>query len=144
MVTMLEIVQDAFEEISVKTAEIPLTSDELQSGIRRCNDMLTEWDDIGIIYGYTPVLNGDDIVSIDRNAVAAVKYNLAIRLCPSFQKVASSELIAVAQSTLDRLMATSTDLSIINYPDSLPMGSGNDCHSYEDNRFFPANKKENF
>jgi len=47
MATMLEVVEDAFEEIGVKTAEVPLTNDELQSGIRRCNDMLAEWDDIG-------------------------------------------------------------------------------------------------
>lgn len=145
MVAMREIVEDAFEELSVKTAEIALTDNELQSGIRRCNDMLSEWDDIGIITGFTPVLNGDDEVNIDRNAVGAVKYNLAIRLAPSFQVVLGNDLIAVAQSSLDRLMASSTDLSVIAYPDSLPMGSGNQCSGYDtDERFFPNNKTDNF
>ena len=72
MTTMITIVEDAFEEIGVKTAEVPLTADELQSGIRRCNDMLLEWDDIGIIVGYTEVLNGDDTVNIERNAGSSI------------------------------------------------------------------------
>lgn len=142
---MREVVQDAFEEIGVKTAEVPLTDDELQSGIRRCNDMLTEWDDIGIIVGYNPVLNGDDIIEVDRNAVAAIKYNLAIRLAPSFQKIVGNTLAALASGTLDVLMASNTDISNIAYPDTLPLGSGNQCSSNDtDRRFFPNNKTENF
>lgn len=145
MTTMREVVEDAFEEVGVKTAEVPLTDDELQSGIRRCNDMLTEWDDIGIIFGYTPVLNGDDTISVERNAIGAVKYNLAIRLAPSFQKVVGNALVALASGTMEILMASNSDLSNVAYPDSLPLGSGNQCASNDtDRRFFPNNKTENF
>lgn len=145
MTTIREVVEDAFEEIGVKTAEVPLTDDELQSGIRRCNDMLTEWDDIGIIFGYTPVLNGDDTINVERNAIGAVKYNLAIRLAPSFQKVVGNALVALASGTMEILMASNSDLSNVAYPDSLPLGSGNQCASNDtDRRFFPNNKTENF
>ena len=142
---MRVIVQDAFEEIGVKTAEVALTDDELQSGIRRCNDMLLEWDDIGIIVGYTEVLNGDDVVNVERNAIAAVKYNLAIRLAPSFQKLVGAALAALASGTMEVLMASGTDLSNIAYPDTLPLGSGNQCANDGTNqRFFPNNKTDNF
>lgn len=145
MATMLEIVNDAAEEIGAKTAEIPLESDELQAGIRRCNDMLTEWDDQGIIVGYNPVTNGSDEVEIDRNAVAAVKYNLAIRMAPSFRKIVSSALGGIAQSTLDRLMNANTFIGEAEYPGTLPIGSGNECADLDvDRRFYPDNKKENF
>ena len=145
MTTMRVLVEDAFEEIGVKTAEVPLTNDELQSGIRRCNDMLLEWDDIGIIVGYSEVLNGDDTVTVDRNAVAAVKYNLAIRLAPSYQKLVGAALAALASGTIEVLMASSTDLSNIAYPDTLPLGSGNQCANNDTNqRFFPNNKTDNF
>ena len=142
---MREVVQDAFEEIGVKAAEVSLTGDELQSGIRRCNDMRLEWDDIGTITGYIELLNGDDVLNIDRNAVGAVKYNLATRLAPSFQKPITIELATLARNTLDTLMASGTDLSNIAYPDTLPLGSGNRCaDSDTDRRFFPVNKTDNF
>ena len=145
MVTMREVVQDAAEEIGAKTAEIPLESDELQSGIRRCNDMLTEWDDIGIISGYNPVLNGDDILEADRNAVAAIKYNLAIRMAPSFRKVVSTALGVIASDTLSRLEASGAFIGNVEFPDTLPMGSGNECPGLDtDRRFFNSNKIENF
>lgn len=145
MTTMITIVEDAFEEIGVKTAEVDLTGDELQSGIRRCNDMLLQWDDLGIIVGYNEVLNGDDVVNVERSAEGAVKYNLAIRLAPSYQKLITPALAAIASGTLDVLMASNTDLSNIAYPDTLPLGSGNQCANNDINRrFFPNNKTDNF
>ena len=143
MTTLREIVQDAFEEIGVKTAEVTLTNDELQSGIRRFNDMMTAWADIGITTAFDEVLNGDDTVDLDRSAIGAAKYNLAIRLAPSYQKVVSPALAALASGTIETLMASITDLSTIAYPDTLPMGSGNHCDGY-DQRFFPQNKTSNF
>lgn len=145
MTTIREVVQDAFEEIGVKTAEIPLTDDELQSGIRRCNDMLLEWDDIGIIEGYNEVLNGDDVISVERSAIGAVKYNLAIRLAPSFQKPISASLASLASGTMSVLLASNSYIGEIAYPDTLPVGSGNECQSsYNDDRFFSTNKPSNF
>ena len=145
MATMREVVQDAFEEIGVKTAEVPLTDDELQSGIRRCNDMLTEWADIGITPGYNEVFNGDDVIQVDRNAVGAIKYNLATRLAPSYQKIIGIGLATNASTTYETLLASVTDLSNIAYPDTLPLGSGNYCgDNRTDSTFFPNNKPSNF
>lgn len=145
MTTMLEIVQDAMEEIGVKTAEVPLTNDELQSGIRRCNDLLTSWADIGTVPTYNPVLNGSDTVEIETSAVGAVKYNLAIRLAPSYQKVITPALKLMADESLAMLEASVSFIGNVAYPDTLPMGSGNDCaDSYRDTRFFPVNSDENF
>jgi len=142
---MLEVVEDAFEEIGVKTAEEALESDELQSGIRRCNDMLTEWDDLGIIVGYNPVLNGDDTLEVDRNAISAIKLKLAIKLAPSYQKPVTVILAQNAAESFGRLEASSSNIGEIAYPDSLPLGSGNQCPSTNiDRRFFNNNKTDNF
>lgn len=142
---MREVVQDAFEEIGVKTAEVSLTGDELQSGIRRCNDMLTEWDDIGIIVGYNEVLNGDDTINVERSAISAVKYSLAIRLAPSYQKVVSAALASLAGGTMDVLLASSSYIGEVELPDTMPIGSGNECSASDiDRRFFPNNKRDNF
>lgn len=145
MTTMLEVVEDAFEEIAVKTAEVSLESDELQAGIRRCNDMLTEWDDQGIIVGYNPVLNGSDTLEVDRNAIGAIKLKLAIRLAPSFQKPVTIILNQNANEAFDRLLASSSNIGPVAFPDTLPLGSGNYCPSESvDARFFDSNKTENF
>lgn len=144
MTTMREVVEDALEEIGVKTAEVSLTNDELQSGIRRCNDMLTEWDDASIIVGYNPVLNGDDAIEVDRNAVGAIKYNLAIRLASSFDKIVNQALAKNASDSMSRLEASSSNI-IVAFPDTLPLGSGNQCPNINtDRRFFNSNKTENF
>ncbi len=145
MTTMRVLVQDAFEEIGVKKAEIALTPDELQSGIRRANDLLTSWADIGYIVGYNPVFNGDDIVEIDTSALGAAKYNLATRLAPSYQKAVSIELATIAADTFATLINSNIFIGEVAYPDTLPLGSGNQgCNTNTDARFFNSNKKENF
>ena len=93
MTTMREVVEDALEDITVKKAEVALTNDELQSGIRRLNDMLAQWNELGIIAGYNPVTNGDDTLELEPAAIAAAKAKLAIRLAPSFSKIVTPALV---------------------------------------------------
>lgn len=145
MATMREVVEDALEDIQVKTAETAVENDELQSGIRRVNDMLTEWADSGILPGYKEVLNADDVLNVERNAIGAIKTNVAIMLAPSFGKVASRELVQIASDKLAALRASTFYIGPVAFPDTLPLGSGNECpSSYDDERFFPENKTENF
>lgn len=142
---MREVVEDALEDITVKKAEVSLTDDELQSGIRRVNDMLAQWDDLGIIAGYNPVTNGDDVLELDASAVAAVKAKLAIKLAPSYSKPITAALMQNATEAMDMLEAASAHIGEVAYPDSLPLGSGNQCpNTNTDRRFFNSNQKENF
>ena len=143
MTTMREVVEDAFEEIGVKSAEVNLTSDELQSGIRRCNDLLVSWNEIGYIKGYQPVLNGDDTLIVAPSAIRAIKSALAIELAPSYQKALTQGLVNKAQDSLSLLLNSSVFIGPVAFPDTLPMGSGNRSSAF-DSTFFPANKTENF
>jgi len=145
MATLREIVQDAFEEIGVKKAEVELESDELQSGIRRCNDLLTSWDAIGYIIGYNVVTDPDVVLELEPAAISAVKYNLAARLAPSYQKQVTQELAAIAGDTFNILINQNIFIGDVAYPDSLPLGSGNTgCNTETDRRFFNNNQDENF
>jgi len=142
---MREVVSDAFEEIGVKKAEIDLTDDELQSGIRRANDLGTSWDAIGYITGFNPVFNGDDTLELEPAAVSAFKYNLAIRLAPSYQKQVGIELASIATNTFEILINQNIFIGEVEFPDTLPLGSGNRrCNNDTDARFFNGNNKENF
>ncbi len=145
MATMREVVQDAFEEIGVKKAEVALIDDELQSGIRRCNDLLTSWDAIGYIVGYNKVTDPDVVLELEDAAVSAAKYNLAARLAPSYQKQVTPELAAIASDSFNILINQNVFIGEVAFPDSLPLGSGNTgCNTETDRRFFINNKNENF
>ena len=145
MATMLEIVNDALEELGVKTAELPITNDEFQSGLRRCNDMLTEWDDMGIVTGYIEINSNEDELTVERNAIAAIKYKLAIHLSPSYSKSVTKMLFDFANTTLDTLKTSTAFIGDVAYPDTLPMGSGNRHANVDtDRRFFPNNQDDNF
>lgn len=145
MTTATQIINGAAEHIGVKTAEISLEPNDFQVILDNMNDMLTEWADLGLTPAYQEVFNGSDVVAIDRNAVSAVKSNVAILIAPSFQKVITPALAAVARTTLARLETSVVFIGEVAYPDTLPTGSGNDCQdSFRDDRFFPTNKKENF
>lgn len=145
MTTMREVVEDAMEDITVKKAEVALTDDELQSGIRRCNDMLAQWNELGFIVGYNPATNGDDVLELEPAAIAAVKAKLAIKLAPSYSKPITAALAENASEAMTMLSIANSHIGPVAYPDTLPLGSGNECNSdgtYD--RFFNQNKIENF
>lgn len=145
MTTAAQIVDGAAEEIGIKTAEIALEAADAQSIFNRMNDMLSEWADLGLTPGFNEVSNLTDTVEIDRNAVSAAKYNLGIRCAPSFQAIVTPALAELARATKEALETSTAYIGEVAYPDTLPLGSGNECNGYDlDNRFFPANKTENF
>lgn len=145
MITALQICESAAEEIGVKTAEIALESADFQTIFSRMNDMLLEWADIGLTPEFQEVFFGSDEVNIQPNARAAVKLNLALRSAPAFQKPLTGDLIGLASSAIQRLETSTNFIGEVAYPDSLPMGSGNQCSSNDtDRRFFPPGKLENF
>ena len=145
MTTVQQIIDGAAEELFVKTAETNLEAGDYQMFLDRMNDMGAEWADIGLTPAFVPKLNATDTVNIDRNAVGAFKYALAIRCASVFQRAVSQDLNTNSINSLARLRASVINISNVAYPDTLPTGSGNDCgHTFREDRFFPSNKEENF
>lgn len=145
MTTVLQIAEGAAKRIGVKTAEIALEADDFQTILDNLNDLGTEWADIGLTPGFQEVANDTDVVAIDRNAVAAFKDELAIRSAPDFERNPTQALIRNAEKTYRRLSASANHIGPVDFPDTLPTGSGNDCgDSFHRDRFFDENKTENF
>ena len=142
MTTALQIINGAAEEIGVKTAESALEPADYQVILDRMNDMLLEWSDLGLTPAYSEVFNSTDTVDVERSAVAAIKFNLAIRIAPAFDKLITQALAENARNTKQTLETSVVYIGEVAYPDTLPTGSGNDCLT--DTRFFDQNKKENF
>lgn len=145
MTTAIQIADGAAEELGVKTSEIALEPGDFQVILDRLNDLGTEWADIGLTPAFQEVANDTDVISIDRNAVAAFKATLAIRCAPAFQRTVTPALAENAKTTLTTLRASVNHIGPVDYPDTLPTGSGNDCaQTFNTERFFEANQKENF
>lgn len=145
MTTALEIVDGAAEELGVKTAEIALEPSDYKAIFDRMNDMLSEWAYNGLAPAFMPVVDSADVVAIDRHAVAAAKYALAIRCASAFQRPVSPALAGMADEAMTNLRAATMFIGGTAYPDSLPLGSGNRrCGLIDGDRFFPANEPDNF
>ena len=143
MTTVLQIVNGAAAKVGVKTAESSLEAEDFQIIVDEMNDLLVSWANKGLTPTFTEVTEATDLVDVDRDAVAAIKNHLAIRIAPSFQKVVQPSLVAIADATLRELEVSMVHIGKVAFPDTLPMGSGNDCWA-DDYRFYPANKTRNF
>jgi hypothetical protein len=134
MSTALQIIEDAFDSLEIKSAEVDLETDEINNGIRRLNRMMTAWAQQGINLSYTKIENSSDIVTIPDWAEEAVVSHLAIRLAPSFGVTATPSLVAIASESFKYLRENTVDLGEVNFPTTLPVGAGNNY--INDENFF--------
>ena len=145
MTTALEICNGAAEEIGVKVSAQALEAEDFQAIFTRMNDMLLEWADLGLTPAFNEVTSGSDTVEIDGNARRAVKTNLAVYCAPAFDKIVTPSLFEMASRSLAALENSVNLIPEIAYPDTLPIGSGNECSNTDTyNRFFDINKQESF
>ena len=64
MTTALELIEDAFDDIEVKSAEVDLSPSEIAIGIRRLNRIATALAAKSINVGYTIVSDETDVLTI--------------------------------------------------------------------------------
>jgi hypothetical protein len=144
MATAEYFVNRAMSRVGVKTAEINLEASEAQTGLDLFNDMMSAWEVVRPI-GFVAAETLDSVARIPRFAFGAVVDNLAIVIAPEFQKAVSAELAATARGLKDDMRTALVTIKRVQYPSTLPTGSGNQCHdSFHDDRFFPADIEKNF
>jgi len=143
MSTGSDFVRGALRKLGVRSAESPIEAFEMSDGIEVMNDMLSEWEP-RTKFGFTPIADSADEVRVPRESHDAIKSNLAIRLAPDYSKPISDSLAASAIAGMENVLIGTVNIGDVKYPDTLPVGSGNECTDYEDQRFFPNNEQENF
>jgi hypothetical protein len=145
MATAGSFVIRALQKAGIRTSESPIEASEMQDGLDALNDMLISWEMSGIMLGFSPVADKDTEVRVPRFAHAAIKAELAVIMGPEYSRAADPVLLAEAQGRKDELMIAVIRIGEVEYPDSLPVGSGNHCSGLvTDRRFFPANEQDNF
>lgn len=138
MTTSLDLISGGLKLLGVKAAETPIEAAEAQDGLETLNDMMTELEETGIKIGYIPATDVNADIFPPVSTIGSIKALLAVRMAPEYGKVISPTLAARAVAS-DRMLAKFALRSLeVAYPDSLPMGSGNECDTFSYNRFFPA------
>ena len=140
MATASKVVERALARILVRQSEAPLEQEEMDDAIDMMNDMMAAWDIGGLALGYTIVTSPSDEVTVPDGALMAVKANLAIEMAPDFHGVITPALVESATNSLNAVRNGVLPAIITTNPDTLPVGSGNEC--WNGRRFYPGEHAE--
>jgi hypothetical protein len=144
MATAASFITRALQKAKIRTAETPIEANEMQDGLDALNDMLISWEQ-SLQLGFSPVADKDDEIRVPRFAHAAIKAELAVIFMSEYSEAPDPVLIAEAKTRKDELMVAVITIGDVEFPDTLPVGSGNSCSFYTtDRRFFPTNEQDNF
>ena len=148
MATALDVISGALKLLGVRAAEAPITDAEAQDGLESLNDMLNEWEIVrDISLGFETVDALQDVLSVSDGVIGGLKANLAVYMAPEYSREVSLSLERRAVMGMRAIQAYVLGFDV-RYPDSLPIGSGNESESYASNgdsnvgtadRFYPPN-----
>ena len=150
MATVTEVVSGALQLLEVKTAEAAITPVEAEDGLVSLNDMMNEWNVDGINVGYETLSSIEDQLNVDLGAIGAIKSNLAVYIAPEYGRAVSPTLDTRARRSKKSLRA-SIKLNPSEFPDTLPIGSGNENNNFvadgdapgglRSSKFYPTNTR---
>lgn len=143
MATATYYVTRALTRLGIRASETSLQADEIQDGLDLLNDMLSNWEEVYNL-GFSPVQGVSDEVRVPRGANAAIIDALAIAMAPEYSRPISQALIAAGKLSFDNMLSANTFIGDVDMPDTLPLGSGNQCDDGDDRRFFSQKDKVNF
>lgn len=128
--TKREFINQAFNEIGLASYVFELKPEQLQSALKRLDNMMASWDIKGIRVGY-PLPNStsesslNEVTNCPDGANEAIKLNLAIRLARPHGKVVSPELKNDAKEAYKTLLSLFTQPATLQLPGEMPSGAGN-------------------
>lgn len=109
----------------------------LDNGLNFLNEMMAEWDQLNIRIGYLNPTTIDGDTGLPDYSIAAVKYNLALRIAPITEKPLTQSMVTSAQESYKNLIRqTVTDGIFTIYPDILPIGQGNKRCNVDNENYF--------
>lgn len=140
MATAAQVIKAALQRILVQGSDAPLEADEYQDAVFALNNMMLAWDAEGIALGFTEITDLGDEVTVPNGALRGVIANLAVEVAPDYNGVISQGLAIAADEGLKVCRLVGQSITASAYPETLPIGSGNEdaslrarnWHFYED------------
>ena len=102
--TYSELITESLRMIGVLMYSESADANQAAQGISVLNDMMSDWEGDGIMLGYVPSVTPTDTLSMDPTAKSAVKANLAIKLCPFYERQPHPAILEQATSGKGTLM----------------------------------------
>ena len=136
MATGEQYIKRALIKAGIRSAESPITADEIQDGLEQFNDMMSSQEAAGLVLGFTRLTNATESVTIPDHAQGAVKAALAVYLSAEYGRQASPVLVAEAANLYTQVRRVIVKIPAVAYPSTLPLGSGNGVYNGLDSVFF--------
>lgn len=145
MATAADIIKGALRRLQVIEDETPIEASEINDGLEDLNDWGSAHEVGFLQLGFSPVQNTGDTVNIPREAAGYFKDHLALYIAGQYGTPIPGTLVDSASKTMTWALNAFQRPIDVEYPDTLPIGAGNQCDLItEDQRFFNPNSKENF
>lgn len=124
MTTKRALILLAAEEFGI-TSAFDISPEELQSGLRRLNNMAAQWDGMGLRVGYNFGGDIDAEAGIPDTAENCFALNLALQWAGSFGKQIGADTKVAAKDALNALYVALARRPQMPRNPALPMGAGN-------------------
>jgi hypothetical protein len=134
--TASTVINDALQELLVQASEQPIESVDFETAKRYLNRMMFEFDADGINLGFTQVVKASDPITVAYGAINGIIYNLAMNLATTFDVPVGPELALKAAEGKRIMTKIATTIGPSSYPDTLPIGSGNEGYSTDSYHFY--------
>lgn len=127
MITKNDLVIDAFEELRISGLTVTPSSGEIVSAIKRMDNMVLGWQNLGICLSYVRsegynTIDPTQNSGINDTSAFAVVTNLAKTLAPKYSKVIHPQTASDAKTSYEGLF--SPELTMREQTPYLPTGSG--------------------
>lgn len=143
MATAEQVVKSSLQKILVQASEAPIEASEAQDFIFSMNNYMFALDASGVDLGYTEVTDLGDTITIPTGALRGLIYNMAIEVAPEFNGVVTQKVDEIAKDGLQTMRKLGQSIGQMQYPSTLPIGSGNEPHSgLRTHHFYPNQEAE--
>lgn len=125
-----QFVEAALEELGLAAHVFDMQPEQLESGMRRLDSMMAEWNGRGIRLAY-PIPGSPEFSSLEEpsnvpdSANEAIITNLAIRIAPAYGKQVSAQTLSAAAVAFQTIMQRSIENVEMKLPSNMPTGAGN-------------------
>lgn len=136
--TANQLINAILQEIYLQADEQQIQSVDYQAAQLYTNLMMFELDAEGIKLGWTELKNPADNVTVPAGALLGITTNAALRLANSYDIQVGPLLAVNAEKGLRAMRKLGVSIQNMNYPSTLPIGSGNEWDAIGNDHFYPG------